>query len=362
MFDDFDFGAEVSENVDPVRVWPTEGSVVGLVDADLLPYNIAYGLDPLKALRAQRRVDTGDCLSLIETPEFLDAAESLAVRMNNWLEEAGCDAAIPYMTKSDTNFRLDVAFSRPYKGQRKKEKPPFFYELREFLIKRMGAVMSDGEEADDLISMEAERRNKLLSGQGIELGSHTHKEFCDFCIISSDKDSRITAGRHYDPYHMKLTFGTPIGELEPVYKEDGKIKAIKGSGLRFFYAQLLTGDSIDNYTGIPRFKLQKVYDLLGQLKTEQELYYAVLNEYKLKYGKGVEVENYRGTQKYYDDYMKDFGVPPPNYEHWKGKKAFLTPYQLMVEQGRLAHMQQFKGDIWRANCKLPAGGDLDAWS
>lgn len=360
MFDNFDFGAEVTERVSPVKLWPTEGSVVGLVDADLLPYNIAYGLDPLKVLRAQNRVESGDCQSISETPEFIDAAESMATRMNNWLEEAGCDAAIPYMTKSDSNFRLDVAFSRPYKGQRKKEKPPFFYELRDFLISHMGAVMSDGEEADDLISMEAERRNKLLEEQGIILGSPTHKEFCDFVIISSDKDSRITAGRHYDPYHMKLTFGTPIGELEPVYK-DGKIKAIKGSGLRFFYAQLLMGDQIDNYTGIPRYRLQKVYELLGQLKTEQELYYAVLEAYKDKYGKGMVVENYRGTKKFYDDYMDDFGVPPPDYELWKGKKAFLTPYQLMVEQGRLAYMQKFKGDIWRANCKLPSGGCLDDW-
>lgn len=362
MFDNFDFGAEVSEKVDPVRVWPTEGSVVGLVDADLLPYQIAYGLDPIKVLRAQNRVDSGDCLSMSETPEFLDAAESMAIRMNKWLEAAGCDAALPYMTKSDTNFRLDVAFSKPYKGQRNKEKPPFFYELREFLVTRMGAIMSDGEEADDLISIEAERRNKLLEEQGIILGSPTHKEFCDFVIISSDKDSRITSGRHYDPYYLKMTFGTPLGELEPVYKDDGKIKSIKGSGLKFFYAQLLTGDSIDNYTGIPRFRLQKVYDLLGQLKSEQELYYAVLNEYKLKYGNGIEVENYRGTKKYLDDYLDDFGTPPPDYNKWKGKKAFMTPYQLMVEQGRLAHMQKFKGDIWRANCKLPSGGDLGAWS
>lgn len=361
MLDGFDFGADVAEYVSPIKLWPTTGSRVGLVDADLLPYNIAYAIDPLKVLKAERRVANGEC-QLTETPEFVAASESLALRLNNWLEEAKCDSALLYMTKSDSNFRLDVAFSRPYKGQRRKDKPPFFYELRDFLISQLQAIMSDGEEADDLLSIEACRRNKLLEAQGVVLGTATHKEFCDFVIISADKDSRITPGWHYDPYTQKLTWGTPIGELEPVYDKDNKLKRIKGSGLRFFYSQLLTGDSIDNYTGIPRFKLAKVYELLGQLKTEKELYYTVLDCYKQKYGKGVVVENYRGTQKYYDSYMDDFGCPPPNFEIWKGRSRFFTPYELMLEQGRLAYMQQFKGEIWRSQSYLPLGSEVSEWS
>lgn len=367
MLDNFDYGADVAEAVENIKLWPREGSMVGLVDADLLPYEVAYAIDPIKVIRAERRVESGSCASLVDTPEFLDAAESLAIRMNRWLERAGCDAALPYLTASEKNFRLDIAFSRPYKGQRKKEKPPFFYELKQFLMTSLGAIMSDGEEADDLISIEANRRNELLAAQGIELGSPVHKEFCDFTIISSDKDSRITCGRHYDPYNDVITFGTPLGELVQVWKKDNKtgkdkLNKIVGSGIKFFYAQLLMGDSADNYTGIPRYRLADVYKSLSECKSEQELYYAVLQAYKDKYGKGIVVENYRGTDKYYRDYMDDYGTPPPDYETWKGRKRFCTPYELMMEQARLAHMQRFKGDLWRAD-KAPVlwGNDLNEW-
>lgn len=361
--DTFDYGADLSEAHTHIKVWPTEGNRTALVDADLIPYKICFAIDSLFELKARSRVEDGEVSSLKETPEFTELCERMCSIYNGWVIAAGCDSAIPYLTASDNNFRLDIAFSRPYKGQRKKEKPPFFYELKEFFITSLGGVLSDGEEADDLISIEANRRNSILEKQGVVLGSPSHKEFCDFVICSSDKDLRIPSGHHYDPYCNRLSFGTPIGELEPVW-EGSKIKKIKGSGLRFFYAQLLTGDSIDNYTGIPRYRLADVYSELSQLNTEKELYTSVLNSYKRKYGEGIDVLNYRGTKKYFQAYVDDFGKPPPAFKEWEGRSARVTAYGLMLEQGRLAHMQRFKGDIWRGDGKstCPLGGDINLWS
>ena len=149
-------------------------------------------------------------------------------------------------------------------------------------------------------------------------------------------------------------------ELEPVWKDD-KVKDIKGYGIKFFYAQLLMGDSVDNYTGIPRYRLNDIMLNLAHLKTEKELYYAVLGEYKKKFGEGVWVDNYRGTEKYRKDHLQDFGKEPPEFSSWKGRKRFCTPYELMLEQARLAHMQTYKGEIWRAKATCPLGSEVQEW-
>ena len=333
----FDFGAELSQPETNIKVWPTEGQRVALVDADLIPYKVGYSIDPIVACRAAYRVEKGECQSLKDTPEFEDALEKMCLIYNDWVQTAGCDAAIPYLTLSENNFRNAIAFSKPYKGQRKSEKPPFFAELKTYFIEQLGGVLADGEEADDLISIEANERNRQLAAQGVELGSKVHQEFCDFVIISSDKDSRITCGWHYDPDKQRKTFGTVLGELEPDWK-DGSIKKLKGSGLKFFYAQMIMGDQADNYAGIPRKGPKFVYDLLAELKSEKELYYAVLGAFKGHYGETCIAKNYRG-----------------------GKRE-LTAYQMMLEQARLAHMQTFKGDIWRANSHLPSGEEAAEWN
>lgn len=339
MLDEFDFGADCAEAVSHIKVWPTEGTKVALVDADLIPYIVCYAVTPVMEARARYRVESGECASLSETMEFEEMKEKMCSVYNSWVTEAGCDAALPYLTNSEKNFRLKLAFSRQYKGTRQKEKPFFFKELKEFFIQHLQGILSDGEEADDLISIEAHRRNNLLKGQGIEIGSPTHREFADFVIVSSDKDSRITPGPHYDPEKRIHTFGTVLGELEPEWKPDGKMKKLRGSGLKFFYAQLIIGDSTDNYTGIPRKGDVFAYNLLDNCRSEKELFYAVLGAYKDHYGEGVIIENYRGG------------------------KRLCTPYELMLEQGRLAWMQTYKGELWRSD-RSPVlwGAEASEWS
>ena len=54
------------------------------------------------------------------------------------------------------NFRHDIAVTEPYKGNRKeKEKPVHLEAIRQYLIKDWNAVVSEGEEADDLIAIDA---------------------------------------------------------------------------------------------------------------------------------------------------------------------------------------------------------------
>lgn len=148
-----------------------------------------------------------------------------------------------YLT-GDGNFRYDVAVTVPYKGNRKDtKKPEFLPDARDYLVEDYGAVVSSGEEADDLIAIEATR-----------LGPHT-------IIASVDKDFLQVPCVHYNT--NKQTF-TEQDEL---------------SATRFFYTQILTGDRADNIQGLHRVGPVKAAMILGESTDEVEMYNKCVQAY-----------------------------------------------------------------------------------
>ena len=388
----FDMGESFYEKPKAFKLWPKTGNFTALVDADLLPYIVGFTTEEAAYAKAVLRVEEGECSTLEETPEFDDAADHMDWLINYWVQGAGADSALLYITDSPLNFRLGVAFTKPYKGQRPDEKPPFFLYLRKHLIEKHQAIVATEEEADDLIVTELSRRNQELVEQGAELGSDTHKKFSDVIAVSSDKDLRISPGWHYDPQKQERVWVNVLGWLDPVYKtrevndyeyrtlckyhdehheycmtysgqapcdpevfkrgqRKGEVKTkrvkvglresqyvykLRGAGLKFFYAQLLMGDDADNYPGCPRVGMTRAFDVLNECETEEELYHAVLQEYRKAYGTSYVAPNYRG-----------------------GSLA-LTPEQMLIEQGRLAWMQTRKGELWRDEVYCPRGEE-DVW-
>lgn len=385
----FDFGEKLYEKPASFKLWPTAGTFTALVDADLLPYIVGYTTEEASYAKALLRVEDGEYSHVTETPEYEDAADQLDWTINHWIQSVGADSAILYVTDSPGNFRLKVAFTREYKGQRPPEKPPFFYELKAHLIENHKAVVAYKEEADDLIVTEMHTRHKDIVDQGAELGSDTHKRFSDVIAVSSDKDLRICPGWHYDPTKDNKVWIDVLGWLDPVYKtrevinyeyrtlcvyhdlyhegcealgkaapceparyvkgkNKGKEKRkrikngltttqyvdkLRGGGLKFFYAQLLMGDDADNYPGAPGVGMTRAFEVLNPCKTEEEMYNAVLQEYLKVYGPSSVATNYRGGS------------------------CTLTHEQRMVEQGRLAHMRRSAGEVWRADLHCPDGED-----
>lgn len=382
---DFDYGGEVAEKECNFILWPKEGGRTALIDADLLPYRVGFITDELEYQEALSLVESGDYKSIKDTPQFEKAFDTLCMILNSWVRKAGCKSAILYSTKSDENFRLDIAYSSPYKGQRvTSSKPPFFEELKEEMTTRLGCFLAEGNEADDWLSIEAWRRFKEnLEPQGVIAGSKEHQEFCDCVIVSNDKDSTITPVYNLNPDTMVLQWVDQIGKLEPKFKDamiksyevrgtgefwtrgDKKgqektkrvcvgeepsksIEKLRGSGLMFFYSQIITGDSADNYKGLKGKGNTVAYELLSSCKTEKDLYITTLKLYKEVYGNGeIWRPNYKGTKDYYELCMESKGRPPEDWDFWKGKGAFLNAYDLMLEQGRLAWMQTYEGEIWR---------------
>jgi len=123
------------------------------------------------------------------------------------------------------NFRFDVY--PDYKGNRKDvPKPKHLAAIREYLVVKWNAKVSDGCEADDLMGVEqcAEPEGSVI------------------CTI--DKDLLMIPGLHYN--FVKKEFQT-VSPLQ---------------GLRHFYWQLIMGDKTDNIPGYDGKMRQKVPQFL----------------------------------------------------------------------------------------------------
>jgi hypothetical protein len=183
-----------------------------------------------------------------------------------------------YLTSNDkSNYRFKVAKTRPYKGNRTAPKPVHYDAIREYLLQCWNAELVTGIEADDAMGIEQCRH---LPGESV--------------ICSIDKDMNIIRGHHYNFVTDVLYTTTYFGHLE-LYDLGGNKakKSLRGGGLKWFYAQMLLGDSADNIPGVSMCGPVKVFKLLSECKTEEELYKTVLKVYTNKQieGRFEEVAN-----------------------------------------------------------------------
>lgn len=339
----WDWGYETEElwdedSVTAFKLWPTEGEFTALIDADMIPYIVGFCQSEDDWFHVVR--DAGDREG-DDRFEFMlrheNAKKAIAhadSTLNQWVEGAQADSAKLYLTAGTEQFRYDVAFSKLYKGspaRLKAKKPPFFPLIKWYLEKVHGAIVSTEEEADDLMATEQWQHNQELVMDGAEQGSKESRRFSKTIIVTKDKDLRMIPGWHSNPDIEK---GEPFwvskrGELYPVYR-NGKLHELKGSGLAFFYAQLIMGDKVDNYGGIPLAGPAKAYQVLNELGTGKEMQKAV---------EGL--------------YLSKYGDKPFQFKTWTGKVIEVTWKDMMVEQGRLAWMQQSKGQMWMPKHQLP---------
>lgn len=170
------------------------------------------------------------------------------------------------------NFREELAKHKVYKGTRKSEKPFHYYNIYHYLINAFDTRVSNGCEADDLI--------------GIEHFSRRDRE--DTIICTRDKDLRMVGGWQYGwECGRQPEFGphyyTDLGEINLVRKYDkyGKPSSsrIVGGGKAFFFAQLLTGDVVDNIGGLVRTGPVATYNLLSECQSEEEYLSVVKQSY-----------------------------------------------------------------------------------
>ena len=262
-----------------------------LIDSDILVYEIGFssqegtGPDAVPAswefaqdLLEKRLALICDEVKATEEPRlFLTNTKKINKTLNKKREREG-EKPKEYVE----NFRVAVAKDKEYKGTRKADKPFHFNNLLQHILASYDAVVNeDGLEADDLMCIQQYSR-------------WVRDEF-DTIICSRDKDVRQCPGWHYSWEVAKQAsigpiFVEPLGFLE--HKNAGEVDArgrakpakIFGVGEKFFYYQLLVGDTVDNIGGIQGRGPVFAYNLLKDAPSARACYELVAEKYVQAYG------------------------------------------------------------------------------
>jgi 5'-3' exonuclease len=135
--------------------------------------------------------------------------------------------------------RFNIIAAKPYQGNRKsKAKPPLLEACRQALAQRENwlpefeVVLHHQLEADDGMMMDAYR----LKEHGI--------------IWSDDKDLRMTPYNYWCQDTQTVQTGYGFGKLWT--KELSSTTKCLGVGKKFFWAQMLMGDTADNIAGVAK--------------------------------------------------------------------------------------------------------------
>lgn len=154
--------------------------------------------------------------------------------MEDLLLDLNTNDYIMYLT-GPSNFRYNIY--PEYKAQRKEQQKPTHLQcIKDHLISEWGAILSDGCEADDLIAIEhTKRENETL-------------------VVSIDKDLKQLWGTHYNPRTRVRSVVSPM------------------EATKFFYYQLLCGDTADNIKGCKGIGPKKAEKHLALCETEEEMF------------------------------------------------------------------------------------------
>ena len=172
------------------------------------------------------------------------------VMMRDILRESESDQYQCFLTGRN-NFRYELY--PLYKANRKdKPKPVHLEACRKYLVESWNAIISNGNEADDLIGIAATISDSMM----------------DYIICSIDKDLKQIPGHHFNFVTKDHVFVSPI------------------EGLKSFYKQLILGDVSDNIQGYdgkarqkwPKF-MQYHSDAIDYCSNEIEMYNYVKDMY-----------------------------------------------------------------------------------
>jgi 5'-3' exonuclease len=217
--------------------------MIGLIDADFIPYFVCYNKQD-------------------EPEKTLDEAISSA---NSYLQGLLNGTSVEEFNLFFTvgkNFRYEIY--PEYKANRiGKEKPPFFDEVKTYLINEYKGIHGYNLEADDLLVI---YKNKYIEDR------------VSYVVISTDKDITNLFGVNYDIKN------NVINAVTQDYAD------------RYFWKSMICGDTADNIKGLPGkgpVFADKLFLNIDDVESYRNL---VLNEYITKFGE----EN--GINEFYVNY------------------------------------------------------------
>ena len=192
--------------------------MLALIDSDSLVYEAAY--------RAQK-ADEWDEGQFTYTASLPDAIADFDAAIEGINKAVGATETIVVLSEADraSNFRRAVlpSYKEP-RGKANNMRPLLFDALRQHITQAYGAMLKPTIEADDTVGILA-TCTQLPSMPPIE----------ERVIVAIDKDLDTVPGLHYN--WRKDEIGIYNVTPEEAYRE--------------FMYQTLTGDSTDNYKGLP---------------------------------------------------------------------------------------------------------------
>lgn len=193
-------------------------------------------------------------------------------------EMSGSESVVCHLT-ADSSTKADrriIATVKPYQGQRKGgRKPKNWGYLRDFFTNYKGPLFTTKvwatREADDGICYAAHAKP-------VPLGTTPNR-----VIASADKDMRMIPGWHID-WNTGEMVEVPMGAFEVWNKAHDKLY-----GHKWFWMQMLQGDTADNIPGLPMLEGKPVgpkraEKLLADVHDNHSAFDTVSCAYQLEYG------------------------------------------------------------------------------
>lgn len=199
--------------------------MLALLDGDILVFRIGFTTEDVDEglMKARMRESVNKILEAVQATEF----------------------KIYLTTDGDpTAFRKQIY--PEYKANRVQPRPKLYTEIREHLQAHYDAEVCVGIEADDALGIHQSQylgQNKTI-------------------ICSIDKDLKQIPGAHYNFVKDIEDFVEPF------------------DGLKYFYTQLLTGDSSDNIKGVWKCGPVKAAKILEGAEAEIDLFNRVRDTYQ----------------------------------------------------------------------------------
>lgn len=243
-----------------------------LIDGDVLAYRAGFATEKTKYLTTQGTVINNGPATFVEYHDDARAAKEWTSEREGSLvwsrkEAEPVDKAlmivdvmigdirarydqssISVFLTGIGNYRNSIATRATYKGNRAGSVPPkHLSAIRDHLSAKWGALLSAGEEADDLIGIASTASP-------------------DAIVCSIDKDLLQLPGKHYNF----------------VTKEEQTVSP-KQAVLNF-YQQVLSGDPVDNVPGIDGIGPVKARKVLEGAKNPRECWMRTLDAYLTAYG------------------------------------------------------------------------------
>ncbi len=210
---------------------------------------------------------------------------------------------------SDKGGRFDIALLKEYQATRKNRdnRPRYLDRMKEYMHKELGAVIHMKCEADD--GMSSSQFKAVADGQ---------EKFS--IIVSKDKDLMQVPGLHLVWETGEIINADAFGKLYFKEKSNGDEKLV-GYGSKFFWAQMLMGDTADNISGLPRLCVQNKIKTCGQMTAFAMLEDCKTDKACFEMVRYLYQECGKKAKQYFKDYRDDTPIT--------ADRAFITEAQLL---------------------------------